>query len=110
MKGVVFGVAGYAFASFFAMAAPDVSLSEESSSIQFNSKLQSVLSYTRQHPIDESVFNPDNRVARLAPSELDLELRPDFQLNASMFSLSLKPRARVGHISGGEFPAAEDKA
>ena len=97
---------------FTALAASDSDGADEDDAptVRFKSNLQALFSTAHQRTTGDAVFNPGNTIAQIPLSELNLELRPDFQFSADRLTLSVKPRARAGRLYGGEFPAAEDRA
>lgn len=67
---------------------------------QFSSRAQALLSATWRDLRDDSLLNPDNRIARIAGERHELELRPDFELKRPGLALQLKPRASVSRTPG----------
>ncbi len=56
----------------------------------------SVLAFaTQQETVDDSVFNPSNRLARLPAFQFDLQARPDLQLDFRFFRVKAKPRLHL---------------
>ena len=77
----------------------------EASPLRFSMDMQSVLAYTYEELIDDSLFNPGNAIAQRPSEQLGLELRPDLQLSGGRFSLTARPRIRFGELFGADSPA-----
>jgi hypothetical protein len=73
--------------------------------LSFSVDMQSVLAYTYEELIDDSLFNPGNAVAQRPSAQLGLELRPDLQLSSGRLSLTARPRVRVSELFGADSPA-----
>lgn len=67
---------------------------------QFSSRAQVMLSSAQRTLRQGSLYNPDNRIARIAGERHELELRPDLDIKRPGLALQLKPRASVSRIPG----------
>lgn len=55
----------------------------------------------------DSVFNPQNRIARIPDGQTLLELRPDFRVAHGRFSLDVGPRVIAAAVKSGLGPAQD---